>query len=145
MDIKAEFRKRKVIAQDLAGETLIYDPVAHRAHCLNTTASAVWKCCDGKTTIGEMPGRLRKEFSVEADEVLVQSALAQLSRKRLVECEPAQPAPVRLPSRREAARRLSLGAAAAIPMVTSIVVPTPAMAQSGHNPGRRRRRRRGQS
>lgn len=123
-------RKDELTTQEIAGETLVYDLKRHRAHCLNAAASAVWKYCDGETTISVMTEKLHKETGLPADETVVQLALKQLQTAGLIDCErPAGPAE-RLPTRREIARRLAIPAALALPLVSSIIAPTPAMAAS---------------
>jgi len=59
---------------------------------------------------------------------LVWLALEQLGRDHLLEERVFWPASVPHLSRREALRRLGLGAAIAVPIIVSITAPTPAMA-----------------
>ena len=118
----------QISAEHVAGETIVYDLRRARAHCLNDTATAVWRYCDGNTPVAEMAGRLQHEFGLPPDESLVRIALKQLEYAKLVEGVPAEPLEA-LPSRREIGRKLAI-ATMAIPLVTSIVVPTPAAAQS---------------
>ena len=35
------------LSRPLDDELLVYDARTHRGHCLNQTAAAVWKACDG--------------------------------------------------------------------------------------------------
>lgn len=131
-------RTDQITTEELSGETLVYDLKRHRAHCLNATASAVWKYCDGKTTIAEMADRLHGDFGLPADESLVRMALQRLQAAGLVEAESVQAAPAPLPSRRDISRRLSIRAALVLPLVTSIVAPTAAVARSRQTgPGQR--------
>ena len=47
-------RQDKLIVRELPNETLLYDHVSAKAHCLNQTAGLVRKHCDGQTTVGEL-------------------------------------------------------------------------------------------
>lgn len=38
-------RKERLVIKELANETLVYDEINHKAHCLNSTAGRVWKFC----------------------------------------------------------------------------------------------------
>jgi hypothetical protein len=123
-------KKAELATQEVAGETLVYDLKRHRAHCLNAAASAVWRYCDGQTTISGMAEKLHSETGLPADETVVQLALKQLRAAGLIECDrPVAPAE-KLPTRREIAKRLAIPAALALPLVSSIVAPTPGMAAS---------------
>ena len=43
-------REDDFVIVELPEETLVYDRQHTRAHCLNRTAAAVWRACDGRTT-----------------------------------------------------------------------------------------------
>lgn len=127
-------RKERITTEQLVGETLVYDLNRHKAHCLNSTAAAVWKYCDGETGVSQMADRLHNELGVPADESIVHMALRQLNAAGLIEAEPVDLPQFPVPSRREISRRLSLRAALVLPLVTSILVPTAAQAASGGVP-----------
>jgi PqqD family protein of HPr-rel-A system len=114
------------------GETLVVDEAAGRTHTLNASAAAVfdaWR--EGKRSLPELAERLSQSTGLPADDGLVVAALSQLEDAGLIEGDIPQ-----LPVRQVSRRRLlelaaSVGAAAAtLPLVESIVTPTPAMAQS---------------
>lgn len=123
-------RKDRLVVQELADEVLVYDLSRHQAHCLNRTAALVWRHCDGHTSVAEMAALLEKEVKSPADEALVWLALDRLERAHLLR-EPANPpgAAVRY-TRREVMRRMGIGAAVLVPMVTSILAQTAAAAGS---------------
>jgi hypothetical protein len=126
-------RREGIIRKELDGELLIYDLTRDKAHCLNESAAAIWKRCDGRTSTKEIAASLAKEVGASVDERVVWLALADLRRSHLLE-EPAilpkQIAALRGMSRREAVRRIGLGAAIALPIVATIVAPTAAQAGS---------------
>jgi hypothetical protein len=157
-------RSEGIITKELDGEVLVYDAARDRAHCLNETAAAIWKLCDGQTTAseiaqrmtgdgrpetgeeqrakreGQSPGRAGERFTGPPSSVsrrsldLVWLALDQLRRARLLEeAKDENGKTFWLPaisgiasmSRREAVRRIGLGAAVALPLVISMTAPTP--------------------
>jgi hypothetical protein len=152
-------RSEALITKEVDGELLVYDRTRDKAHCLNESAAAIWKLCNGRTTPTEIarklgssptPGsptaqrRLGGTVSEGAasyptiDEGFVWLALAELRRSQLLE-EPANKTRnqnqwpqlmrgIASMSRREAVKRIGLGAAIALPIVVSITVPTPAQA-----------------
>jgi hypothetical protein len=126
--MKPRARTAELIVQELDDEILVYDAGRATAHCLNRTAGLVWRWSDGKTSVAEMARRLRRTLPLETKgPTLVREALRCLQRAHLLE-GPMIPSG----SRREALRRLGrlAGAAAILPVVTTIVAPTAAEAAS---------------
>jgi hypothetical protein len=123
-------RKDGLLVQELSHEVLVYDLERDKAHCLNPTAALIWKHCDGRTSVNEITRLLEKSSGVSVDEDVVWCALNQLEKDRLLQEPMAWPAGVERISRRELVRRLGIGAAIAIPLVTSIIAPTAAYAGS---------------
>ncbi len=158
-----------IIQKEVDGELLIYDLTRDKAHCLNETAAAIWKRCDGRTSTKEIVASLTTEVGAAVDERLVWLALVDLRRAHLLTESPrvaeeivaeigrpekstsgqtgvkpphfkdslkrrqrtTQSPHVMLGmSRREAVKRIGLGAAIALPVVISITAPTPAHALS---------------
>lgn len=129
-------RSEGLIARELSGELLIYDSDRDKAHCLNETAALVWKYCDGKTTVPKMAQQLGHDLKVESvDEKIVWYALGELSKDHLLEESVALPGVLAGMSRRQMVRVLGVAAVVAIPLVTSIIAPTPAQAASPLPPG----------
>lgn len=126
-------RKSKLVVRELAEEVLVYDEETHRAHCLNRTAALVWKHCDGKTPVSGIAESVGEQLSSEVSDELVWLALDQLAEFDLLASEAARPAAPNHISRRKMIRRLGLAAAISLPLITSIVSPTAAEAQSPCN------------
>lgn len=124
-------RSADLIIEEVPGETLIYDLKSHKAHCLNSTASLVWKHCDGKQTAEQVARRMEAELGAPVSIELVWLAVDRLEKLRLLE-KPVERAPgaARI-SRREVVRRLGVTAAIALPLVTSIRAPMALQAVSG--------------
>ncbi len=125
-------RREALIIKDLGDDLVVYDERADCAHELNGAAAAVWRRCDGRTDLDEIASQLPAELGLPADEEIVTLAITELSRAGLLETSGS----VQHVSRRQVIGRLSLTAAAALmlPLVSTIVAPTPAMAQSGSPP-----------
>jgi len=121
-------RAAKLTVRELADETLVYDLVAAKAHCLNRTAGLVWKHCDGQTTAAELAVMLQRELGIPSAEPLVHLALEQLGRRRLLETTPHEPASLRH-SRRQLLRKLGV-ALAALPVIMTLAAPRAAQAAS---------------
>ncbi|HYJ89289.1 MAG TPA: PqqD family protein [Pyrinomonadaceae bacterium] len=130
-------RREGIITKEVDGELLIYDRDRDKAHCLNPSAAAIWKLCNGRTTTDQISSSLSKDKGGAVDEAIVWLALAELRRTHLLEdYDWTQPGPQTIlgMSRREAVRRIGLGAAIALPIVISITAPTPAQAGSPCKP-----------
>ena len=129
-------RRSGLIIQEVDGEILIYDQNTNKAHCLNQTAAKVWKYCDGETTLADACGSLSLDLQTHVDEKLVWYAVDQFSKDNLLVKEVELPAFI-IPgmNRRQMVRTLGLAAIVAVPLVTSIVAPTPAQAATCLNSG----------
>lgn len=119
-------RRQSLLIREIGPETLVYDLESFRATCLNREAAAVFAACDGKRPLPEIRARVSKRLGSEVDEAFVELAIDLLAREGLVE-------PVAAPlfrERREMLRRMVATLAVAFPVVTSILAPTAAEAQS---------------
>ncbi len=128
--IKPLVRKDGLVVKELPEETLVYDTETDRAHCLNETAAFIWKRCDGRTTPAQIARELSGEANVKLDERIVWLAIDQLSHHRLLAQAPTPPPKFSGLNRRQMVRALGFSAAVAIPVITSIVAPSPAQAAS---------------
>jgi len=129
-------RKDDLIIKEMPDEVLVYDLVRDQAHCLNRTAALVWNYSDGRTNAATMAGRLTRELNVPVDDCVVWLALNQLSKNHLLEEEIVPPKLMAgIINRRQLIRALGVAAVVAVPVVTSIVAPTPAQAATCLPPG----------
>jgi hypothetical protein len=120
-------KARDCISCEFQDEVLICDSEPSVVHCLNPTAAAVWRLCDGNRSAGQIATELSRQFSAPVQEGIVLLALRQLADAQLV-VEPQER--VESTSRRVAIRKIAKVAAIALPLVTSILAPTPASAAS---------------
>jgi hypothetical protein len=112
-------------------ETIVYDEERQEAHSLNRTAGFVWSHSDGTHSVHDLATLLATELGIEVSDSLVEYTLDELSRVHLLE-SPNASEEVSV-GRREVLRRLATtgAAAVALPVVLSVLAPTPAMAASG--------------
>lgn len=128
-----ESRRAQLLAQPVGDELVIYDERTNAAHRLNATAAHVWRLADGERSLQDLAAALGESLEphdpavlgdASASEELVRLALTELDRAGLlVRGLPALGEPM---TRRE----MMVVAAALVPVVASIVAPTPAMAQT---------------
>ena len=135
--MRPEARRDNLLVEALEDELLVYDVERHRAHSLNGTAALVWRHCDGLKTTGDLALLLHRELGLPVDERLVWLALDRLEQAHLLRERPARPVDAGRMSRRQVVHQLGLasGMALLLPAVTSMAVPTLAMAQSPVNGG----------
>jgi len=129
-------RRDGVLVRELPDELIVYDLERHEAHCLNRTAALVFRRADGTRTPSEIAAALGGDTGATDTaerEAVVSLALRQLAEISLVEGD-LQPAAVddapAQGDRRDALRRLGVGAALLLPAVVSMLAPTPAAAAS---------------
>jgi hypothetical protein len=123
-------RKIDIVTREVAGELLVYDRSSDKAHCLNRAATLVWLHCDGYTTVAEMTRLLASELQTPVADEVVWFALDELKKSSLLQQPWARPPKVNQMSRRALVKRLGIGAAVTVPLITSIVAPTAAAAAS---------------
>jgi len=124
-----------LVIYELPDEVLVYDKVRDQAHCLNQSAALVWRACDGQLAPSEIARKLTTQLAVAVPEDLVLLALFQLEEIHLLEQRGTIPTSFPGMSRRQMSRSLGLTAAIALPVITSIMAPTPAQAATCLAPG----------
>jgi len=110
----------------LDGELCVYDWERKMVHALNPTAASVLEMCDGQTSVAQMAARLEEELNVPQAENVVWLSLAELEQADLLAEKVGDSKTL---SRREMLKAMGV-AVALLPVVTSIVAPTPAQAQT---------------
>lgn len=117
-------RTTDIVVQDLGKEILIYDLKTHKAYSLNETSSIVYQAYDGKTTFEQL--RTRHRFTNE----IIFLAINELKKENLIDTAEEYGFALTEMSRREAIRKVALASAIALPLISSLTVPTAAMAAS---------------
>ena len=125
-------RQEDLVVQEIGDETIIYDERRNHAHRLNRTAALVWSRCDGQRSVADLAALLQRETDALVTEDMVWLALNRLEKEQLLQDAPAHPDHAARVTRRDVLRKAALagGAALLIPVVQSVVAPTPAMAMS---------------
>jgi len=126
------FRPRPVdhlIIQNLDDELLIYDTSNNKAHCLNSSLRAVWEQCDGNRSLPDIVANLQKTYGRQFSSDHVRLALKQLRSQRLLQNDLPN-SKLKGISRRDVVRKIGRGALAAVPLIASVAIPTPAEAAS---------------
>jgi hypothetical protein len=123
-------RQDKLLVQEVGDELVIYDRERDCIHSLNPATALVWRHCNGQTSIPELAVLLAEERGLPADEDVVWLALEQLQKVHLLRDGLPRTGEGIQASRREALRKLGVvGGLLLLPSISSIVAPTPAMAQ----------------
>lgn len=114
--MRPKARREQLLVQAVGADLVIYDQASNHAHCLNQTAAQVWERCDGETS----PEAIGAAIGVNTDAVHL--ALERLAGANLLESAGG--------SRGKAVLALAVGAGVLLPVVESILAPTPAAAGS---------------
>jgi Coenzyme PQQ synthesis protein D (PqqD) len=130
-------KNKEVVIQEMEDELLVYDLQANKAICLNKTSALVWQFCDGKNNPEEISLQLEKKLKTIVQVEVVLLALKQLDEAGLIIKDQSIPNHFGNLSRREIVKRIGLTTVVALPIVSAIVAPSAASAQSGicFNPG----------
>ncbi len=127
---KPTARRDKIVTQDMATETLIYDLEANKAFCLNETSTLVWQLSDGQHTVSQISDEMSKQMKNLVSEDVVWLALTQLNKDGLLENGDKLDFPFSGLSRREVIKRVGFASVITLPVVSSLVAPQAAMSQS---------------
>jgi hypothetical protein len=124
-----------LLTEKLHDELLVYDEQRDLACRLNQTAATVWRASDGQRTVEDLVEVLREQIGDAADEDLVMLTLDRLEESGLLDSGyPERDSDQTAVSRRRFLGRVGVAGAAAmvLPVVDTIVAPTPAAAASGN-------------
>lgn len=123
-------RKQGLIVQKVNEELLLNDLDTHHALCLNQTAALAWKYCDGQTTVPQIAAKMAEELNRPIDQKYVWYALDKLGKNNLLQQPVMVPLTFTLTRREFLGKAGIIGAGVAIPVILSIVAPTPVEAQT---------------
>ncbi len=122
-------RRSGLNIEDLPEEILVFDTENEQANCLNSTAALVWKNADGTRSVSDIAAQMTQTLDAPVDSRVVWYALEQLSKKNLLQERAPIPSEYAAMTRRAFLSKASIvGAAVAIPVIVSIIAPTPAQA-----------------
>ena len=123
-------RSIQIVTQKLENETLVYDLDSHKACCLNETSAEVWRLCDGSKTLSEIQTHLGNRLKLPVSKDLIILALNQLEENNLLENGNRLPSSLSGVSRRALIRKVGFASVVALPLISSVVSPISANAQS---------------
>lgn len=124
-------RTERLVVQDSVNEVLVYDLETDTAHCLNETAAFVWQNCDGKKSVNEIEILVTGKFGKVAGSEFVWLALDSLKKSNLLQNSDTIGTNFDGLSRRQVIKRIGLSSMIVLPLVSSIIAPSAAAAQSG--------------
>ncbi|MFV0389980.1 MAG: PqqD family peptide modification chaperone [Pyrinomonadaceae bacterium] len=129
--VKPLARTTGIIVQQQNDEYLLFDLGTNQAFCLNPTSAYVWNQCNGKNSISDIRVLVESKFqgNVSADFIDLSLKLL-LKHNLLANAQEVEPIVAGI-NRRELLRNVAFGSAIALPLVSTIIAPTAASAQSG--------------
>ena len=117
-------RTGDLLTEEVGSELVVFDARSNRAHCLNGSAAALWRHCDGARSVAELGERLFPGLEAPEAQELVRLGLERLRRRHLLDETASEPM-VDLSKRRMIKKMAIVAAAAglAAPIVSSVVAP----------------------
>lgn len=115
-------KTENIVVQNLENETLIYNLDSNKVFCLNETSALVYQACNGNTDFQELINKYNL-----TDEVIF-LALDLLKKENLLEENFSSP--LEGMKRREVIKKIGLTSVIALPLISSLMAPTSAMAAS---------------
>jgi hypothetical protein len=125
-----KIRETELVVQELKDELLIYDHNTNKAFCLNPTSAMIWNLCDGNSSVSEIINQLSKQLKQPVTDDLVYLALDQFKQDNLLSDNDTVEIKFNGLSRREVIRKVGFASVIALPVISSLVAPTAAMAAS---------------
>ena len=123
-------RKNDLVVQQLENEILVFNTKNNKAFCLNNTSAAIWLKCNGKNSLDDITTKTRLELGNSVDRDFVSLALDQLEQNELLEHSFEVSNSLRNVSRRQLIKKVGAGSMIALPIISSIAVPSALHAQS---------------
>lgn len=121
-------KSKNIVTQESGDELLIYDLKENRALCLNNTAKAIWKMCDGNRTVADISNEFSMRSKTFVSDDLIKIGLNQLEKDGLL--IDGKTDYLEGMSRRDAIRKAGFAAIIALPIISTVVAPEALAAQS---------------
>src|SRR5688572_3502475 len=103
-------RTNNLVVQEYENEVLLYDLTDHRAMSLNETSARVWRACDGHRSVSGIAAEI-------GNEGITLMALSKLKEAKLVDANTPELTKFEGMPRREAIKKIGLGAMLAFPVI----------------------------
>lgn len=123
-------RTADLVMQESKDEILLYDLTINKAFCLNVPSTQIWQLCNGNNSVSDISKELSQKLKTDISEDFVWLAIVQLKENNLLSNGKEIISDSTGLSRREAIRKVGLSTLMALPIITSIIAPTAAHAQS---------------
>ena len=123
-------RNTNLVIQKVKDETLLYDLSNNKAFCLNDTSMTVWQLSDGQRSFEQIAAKMSKTLKTIVSEELVFLAIDQLNKEHLLEDRDKLNDFFAGLSRRDVIKKVGFSTLVAIPIVSSLIAPKAAHAQS---------------
>ena len=123
-------RETNLVVQNLENETLVYDLRTNQAFCLNKTSGLVWQYCNGKNSVSDISDLMSKKMQTLVSEDFVLLALNEIGTNNLLENIEENDGYFNNLNRREMVKRCGMASFIALPIISSVIAPTAANAQS---------------
>ncbi len=124
-------RQANIVTQEFEDEVVIYDLETNKAFVLNETCAFVWRNCDGKQEVAEISLSLAQKYRQPVNEEIVWLTIDELKKNNLIENAENLKSRFEGLKRREIIKRIGLSTMMVLPMISIMVAPTAANAQSG--------------
>ena len=128
---KPKTRNKDLVVQEFANEVLIYDLTINKAFCLNQTSAMIWQLSDGTKTVSQIGEIVSRKLKTPFSDDLIWLALDQFKRDKLLEKSGEIEINFNGLNRRQVIKKVGLASMVMLPIISSIIAPTAAMAQSG--------------
>lgn len=122
--------KSNILMQQLNKELLLYDLSRDKVFCLNETSLMIWNLCDGKNTVEEIRCQVSIQLKTQITEEFIWLALDKLKKEKLLQNHQEIEINFRCLSRREAIRKAGLSTMITLPVISAVIAPNAAAAQS---------------
>ena len=119
-------RLNGLVVQEMPDEVLVYDLNTNKAHCLNDSAAAIWRACDGTNSVIDIVNEFQRSGKGNVSEDFVWLAIDQLQENDLLETPTAKRFSGH--SRRQMLKTIGLASVVAVPVIASLIAPKSALA-----------------
>jgi len=118
-------RQSGLVVQEMPDEVLVYDLDSNKAHCLNQSAAAIWKSCDGTNSVADIVREFESNGNGKVTEDFVWLAIDQLNENSLLSSDVSPR--FKGQSRRQVIKTIGLASLVTLPMIASLVAPKNAL------------------
>lgn len=123
-------RNDNIVVQEFQGGLLVYNLLINKVYSLNEITALVWKISDGSQSIAQLIHQLSKKMKTTVSEETVRLTIVELKKNNLLDCSKEITSTFNGMCVREVIRRVGYTSMASLPVISSIIAPKSAAAQS---------------